>query len=77
MRRVELRTGLVKDAYRVRAVDRYALVDSLTQSIARRFRLQSPPVSIADATTRSSVAYRLYEEGLRATSRMTGRRHSD
>jgi len=66
MRRVELRTGLVKDAYRVRAVDRYALVDSLTQSIARRFRLQSPPVSIADATTRSPVAYRLYEEGLRA-----------
>ncbi|HEV8497274.1 MAG TPA: tetratricopeptide repeat protein [Gemmatimonadaceae bacterium] len=66
MRRVELRTGIVKDAYRVRAVDRYALVDSLTQSIARRFRLQSPPVSIADATTRSPLAYRLYEEGLRA-----------
>jgi DNA-binding SARP family transcriptional activator len=66
MRRVDLRTGIVKDAYRVRAVDRYALVDSLTQSVARRFRLQSPPVSIADATTRSPVAYRLYEEGLRA-----------
>jgi len=66
MRRVDLRTGIVKDAYRVRAVDRYALVDSLTQSIARRFRLQSPPVSIADATTRSPVAYRFYEEGLRA-----------
>jgi DNA-binding SARP family transcriptional activator/TolB-like protein len=66
MRRVELHTGLVKDAYRVRAADRYALVDSLTQSIARRFRLQSPPASIADATTRSPLAYRLYEEGLRA-----------
>src|SRR5436190_3125697 len=66
MRLVDLRTGIVKDAYRVRAVDRYALVDSLTESIARRFRLQSPPVPIADSTTRSPVAYRLYEEGLRA-----------
>ncbi len=66
VRRVELQTGIVKDAYRVRGVDRYALVDSLTQSIARRFRLQSPPGSIADATTTSPVAYRLYDEGLRA-----------
>ena len=66
MRRVELRSGIVKDAYRVRAVDPYALVDSLTQSIARRFRLQSPAASIADATTRSPLAYRLYEEGLHA-----------
>jgi len=66
VRRVELRTGIVKDAYRVRAVDRYALVDSLTQSIARGFRLQSPRGSIAEATTRSPMAYRLYDEGLRA-----------
>jgi DNA-binding SARP family transcriptional activator/lipopolysaccharide biosynthesis regulator YciM len=66
VRRVELRTGIVKDVYRVRGVDRYALVDSLTQSIARGFRLQSPPSSIADATTSSPFAYRLYDEGLRA-----------
>jgi tetratricopeptide (TPR) repeat protein len=66
MRRVELRTGIVKEVYRVRAVDRYALADSLVQSIAQRFRLQSPRGSIAEATTRSPVAYRLYDEGLRA-----------
>ena len=66
VRRVELRTGIVKGAYRVRAVDRYALVDSLTQSIAHGFRLPSPRGSIADATTNSPVAYRLYDEGLRA-----------
>jgi len=66
MRRVELHTGIVKGAYRVRAVDRYALVDSMTQSIARGFRLQSPHGSIADATTNSPVAYRLYDEGLRS-----------
>src|SRR5262249_33957874 len=52
--------------YRVRAVDRYALVDSLTQAVARQFRLQSPSGSIADATTASPVAYRFYDEGLRA-----------
>jgi tetratricopeptide (TPR) repeat protein len=66
VRRVELRSGIVKGAYRVRGVDRYALVDSLTQSIARGFRLQSPRGSIADATTTSPLAYRLYDEGLRA-----------
>jgi DNA-binding SARP family transcriptional activator len=66
MRRVELRSGIVRDAYRVRAVDRYALVDSLTKSVARGFRLKSPAGSIADATTNSPVAYRLYDEGLRA-----------
>lgn len=66
VRRVELSTGIVKDAYRVRGVDRYALVDSLTQSIARGFRLHSPPGPIGDATTNSPVAYRLYDEGLRA-----------
>jgi TolB-like protein len=66
MRRVELRTGVVKGAYRVRAVDRYALVDSITESIARSFRLQSPRGSIGDATTNSPVAYRFYDEGLRA-----------
>ena len=66
LRRVELRTGVVKDAYRVRAVDRYALVDSLTQLVARGFHLQSPRGSIAAATTSSPLAYRLYDEGLRA-----------
>ena len=66
IRRVELRTGIVKDVYRVRALDRYALVDSLTRAIANRFQLTSPASSIASATTKSLVAYRLYDEGLRA-----------
>lgn len=66
IRRVELRTGLVKDVYRVSAADRYALVDSMTQVISGELRLMSPSGSIADATTNSLVAYRLYEEGLRA-----------
>jgi DNA-binding SARP family transcriptional activator/tetratricopeptide (TPR) repeat protein len=66
IQRVELATGVVKGAYRVQANDRYALIDSVTAAIARDLRLASPAGSIADATTTSPVAYRLYEEGLRA-----------
>jgi tetratricopeptide (TPR) repeat protein len=66
MRRVELRTGIVRDVYRARAADRYALVDSVTQLVAYRFRLASPTSSVAAATTPSPMAYRLYEEALRA-----------
>ena len=66
MRHVELRTGLVREVYRVAARDRYALVDSMTEAVARRFRLMSPASSIAQATSPSPTAYRLYEQGLRA-----------
>jgi DNA-binding SARP family transcriptional activator len=66
MRRVNLITGLVSGSFRVTAADRFALVDSATTTIARSLALQSPVGSIADATTRSAIAYRLYEEGLRA-----------
>jgi len=69
MRRVDLRTGVVQEVYRVVAIDRYRLVDSLTRLVALRFRLRSPSESIAEATTSSPTAYRLYEEGLRAYSR--------
>jgi len=66
LQRVELATGIVRGAYRVQANDRYALVDSITVSIARDLRLRSPGGSVSEATTASPVAYRLYEEGLRA-----------
>jgi DNA-binding SARP family transcriptional activator/tetratricopeptide (TPR) repeat protein len=66
MRRVELNSGIVREVYRARAADRYALVDSVTQVVAHRFRLASPTSSVAAATTSSPMAYRLYEEGLRA-----------
>ena len=66
LQRVELATGIVRGAYRVQANDRYALVDSVTVSIARDLQLRSPAGSVAEATTASPVAYRLYEEGLRA-----------
>jgi tetratricopeptide (TPR) repeat protein len=66
MQRIEVSTGIVRGAYRVQANDRYALVDSMTVSLARDLRLRSPAGSVAEATTASPVAYRLYEEGLRA-----------
>jgi DNA-binding SARP family transcriptional activator/tetratricopeptide (TPR) repeat protein len=66
MQRVDLASGMVRGAYRVAAADRYALVDSMTAAIARDLRLRSPSGSVADATTDSPIAYRLYEEGLRA-----------
>jgi tetratricopeptide (TPR) repeat protein len=63
---VEIATGIVRGAYRVQANDRYALVDSMTASIANDLRLRSPVSSVAEATSASPVAYRLYEEGLRS-----------
>jgi DNA-binding SARP family transcriptional activator len=66
IQRVDLKTGLVKGGYRVAAADRYALVDSMTAAIASDLRLKSPQGSVADATTDNPIAYRLYEEGLRA-----------
>ncbi len=66
IQRVDLTSGLVKGAYRVAAADRYQLIDSMTAAITRDLHLGLPPGSVADATTESPVAYRLYEEGLRA-----------
>lgn len=66
IQRVDLETGLVKGGYRVSAGNRYALVDSMTAAIARDLRLRTPGGSVSDATTDSPIAYRLYEEGLRA-----------
>jgi DNA-binding SARP family transcriptional activator/tetratricopeptide (TPR) repeat protein len=66
LRRVDLRSGLVRAVYRTTALERHALVDSITRIVAGDLGLASPAGSIAEATTRSLVAYRFYEEGLRA-----------
>ncbi|MGQ0702017.1 MAG: BTAD domain-containing putative transcriptional regulator [Gemmatimonadales bacterium] len=64
--RIDLRRGLVRNAYRIAATDRYALVDSATAAIAGDLGLRNPIGSVAATTTQSPIAYRLYEEGLRA-----------
>jgi DNA-binding SARP family transcriptional activator len=66
IQRVDLKSGLVKRGYRVTAPDRYSLVDSMTSAITRDLQVVTPRGSIAEATTDNPVAYKLYEEGLRA-----------
>lgn len=66
VRRVDIARGLVRGGYRISGSDRIALFDSLTALIAADFRIEAPSGSLAEVATRSPVAYRFYEEGLRA-----------
>lgn len=65
VRRVNLARGLVRRGYRVTGSDRIALFDSVTSLIAADLSVQSAVGSLAEISTRSPIAYRLYEEGLR------------
>ncbi len=66
VRRVGIDRGLVRGGYRVSGNDRITLFDSITSLIAADLRLGAPTGSLAEVSTRSSVALRYYEEGLRA-----------
>lgn len=66
LRQVDLASGRVRHGYRVGARDVFALVDRATAEIARVSEVQQPARSLADVTTGSLVAYRLYQEGLRS-----------
>jgi DNA-binding SARP family transcriptional activator/TolB-like protein len=66
IRRVDIARGLVRGGYRATGSERIALVDSVTAKIAADLRVGAPSGSLADVSTRSPVAYRFYEEGLRA-----------
>jgi DNA-binding SARP family transcriptional activator len=68
-RRVDVERGLVRRGYRVSGSDRIALVDSVTALIAADLGVGTPAGSLGDLSTRSPVAYRFYEEGLRALYR--------
>jgi tetratricopeptide (TPR) repeat protein len=65
LRRVELATGAVRSAYRVEAADVFDLVNKATQEIAASVGRASGELDPADVSTRSLVAYRFYERGLR------------
>ena len=64
LRRVNLRTGVMRESYTVEGRDAFDLIDRLTPTIARAFGLE-PPASTTEAGTRSLAARRLYEQGLR------------
>jgi DNA-binding SARP family transcriptional activator/TolB-like protein len=65
LRRVDLTTGAIVDARTVEGPDLFALADSGTAHLAVRLGANAPAGSIADATTHSLAAYRLYIEGVR------------
>lgn len=66
LRLVDLSTGSVAVARSVTGTDPFALADSATALLVAEAGGVAPLGSIADVSTRSMVAYRLYEEGLRA-----------
>ncbi|HSA54980.1 MAG TPA: BTAD domain-containing putative transcriptional regulator [Gemmatimonadaceae bacterium] len=68
LRRIDLADGNVITAYTVHGTDVFSLADSATALLARDMGSRPPAGSIADVTTRSIAAYRLYEQGLRAFS---------
>jgi TolB-like protein len=65
VRRVDITRGLVRGGYRITGAIAL-LFDSVTALIAADFRVSAPTRSLTEVTTRSPVAYRFYEEGLRA-----------
>ncbi len=65
-RRVDVKRRLVRAGYRVSGTDRIALLDSVTSLIAADLGAGAPRAPLTRVSTRSPVAFRLYEEGLRA-----------
>ncbi|MEX2285272.1 MAG: BTAD domain-containing putative transcriptional regulator, partial [Gemmatimonadota bacterium] len=66
LRRVDLRTGVVRESYTAEGADAFDLTDRATETIARAFSLDAPRSALTESSTRSLAARRLYEEGLRA-----------
>ncbi len=66
LRLTSLGSGKVAHAVSVTGPDLFAAVDSGTTRLLQRLGGPAPARSLADVTTSSLVAYRLYEEGLRA-----------
>ena len=64
LRITSLRDGNVLRAYTVTGRDPFVLADSATARLVEYLGSTAPRGSVADATTRSVTAYRLYEEGL-------------
>jgi tetratricopeptide (TPR) repeat protein len=65
LRRESVASGAILEAHTATGADLFALADSATASLVARLGLVAPMGSIADVTTRSLEAYRLYMEGLR------------
>ncbi|HEY0809668.1 MAG TPA: BTAD domain-containing putative transcriptional regulator, partial [Longimicrobiales bacterium] len=66
LRRVDLRTGVVRDVFTAEGADVFELTDRATQTVARAFALDEPRLPASETSTRSLTARRFYEEGLHA-----------
>jgi DNA-binding SARP family transcriptional activator len=69
VRRVEIHGGELRAAFSVQGRDPFVLADSGAARLLTSLGTSAQPGSIADVTTNSLTAYRLYEHGLRAWSR--------
>jgi tetratricopeptide (TPR) repeat protein len=65
LRRIALANGEVRQAFRVEGSDPYALADSGTAGILAELGAPALEGSVADVTTHSLAAFRLYQQGLR------------
>jgi DNA-binding SARP family transcriptional activator len=66
LRRVDLATGAIGDVHTIEGADLFALVDSGTTRLLTALGAATPAGSVADVTTRSVTAYRMYEQGIHA-----------
>ena len=66
LRRTDIATGKLLKVSSVEGNDLFQLVEKGTRELAADLGAQAPSGSLAATTTRSIVAYRMYEQGLRA-----------
>jgi DNA-binding SARP family transcriptional activator len=66
LRRIDLASGNVRASHSVSGGTLFLVADSGTARLATEFGAARPAGSVADVTTSSVAAYRLYEQGLRA-----------
>jgi tetratricopeptide (TPR) repeat protein len=69
LQRVDLQSGVVLQVYAVEGRDAFVLADSATTAVAAAFGFAADTFRVADVTTRSLAAYRMYVAGLRALYR--------
>ena len=65
LRRVDVARGVIRSGYEITGTDRIALFDSATTLLSADLGVRAPVGSLADVSTRSPIAFRSYEEGLR------------
>lgn len=69
LQRIDLQSGVVLQEYGVDGSDAFALTDSATATLATSFGVADDTLRVADVTTHSLAAYRMYVAGLRALYR--------